>query len=1193
MIRLCEVFRFEVAYQLRRPSTYLYAGLLLVAAFLLLHGIDGGSSRINSPHAVATLSSLLGMVGMLVSAALFGEAATRDVQTGMHPLIYTAGVRTSEYLGGRFLAALAMNAAMLLAIPMGLLAGSLMPYMDPQMFGPTRPAAYLQPYVLLLLPNVLLVGVVLFTLAALTRQMMWAYLGGIGIFVAYLFMRLPGDQLADRTIAALADPLGTWLLQDLTRYWTPAQLNHELIGYPSLLVWNRLLWVACSALLLIVLHFRFRFAHASRASRRRNRNAKKDAAPSEGVRGKRHATPREFGTRARVHQTLAVARRAWGDIASSRAFLVILLGAVLFTILFGWNVSDNLFGTHTWSVTHLLAGDVIGTTLAPVIVLLIVAFAGELVWRERDLRVSAIGDAAPVPDWVTMLGRFLALVAMLVVLQLVLMGAGVTLQALQGWHRFEIGLYLRVLFGVSLTNYVLLAVMAMAVHVIVNHKFVAHLIVVLCYLFTVFAESLGIGHHLLVYGSEPDWTYSDMSGFGPFVAPIVWFTLYWASWALLLAIVARLFWVRGHDRAILPALAYARARLSHPVLRAGVVAVSLIGALGGFIFYNTNLLNEYRTASKAQSVVAEYERRYKQFQDAPQPRITSATLRVEIYPARRAASVVGTYQLVNDTGQAIDSLHVFVNPAVRTRSLTFDRPARRVMRDDQLPYEIHFLEKGLQPGDVLQLQFDVEFAALGFRNADEPTAVVVNGTFFDRYWLPTLGYQSGLELTDVESRQQQGLPPREPPPSARDVGPGDPRLNRTSERVLVDVVMGTDAEETAVTAGTLVREWRENGRRYFHYQTGEPLPFMHPFFSAQYAVVEDQLADVTLQVFHHPAHTVNVDRMLRSMRASLEYYGRAFGPYPFGQLRVVEFPRYASFARSYPQTIAFSEGSAFLTRVDEGDIDRPFFVVAHETAHQWWGHQLSTANVRGNALLSETLAQYSAMMVMEKALGAEHVRDFYRYEMDGYLHGRSVFSSTEVPLLDVENHHDHLSYHKGALAMYTLREHVGEDAVNEALRRFLARQRPGVPPNQTSLDLYRELQVATPVDLHPLLHDLFADVILWDVRAESARAEPTGSGSWRLTLEVQAAKLRADGAGNETSVPMNDLVEIGVFADPADGASDDAPLYLRQHRIRDGRQTITVEVSRRPAHVGIDPYAKLIQREASDNVVAVLVDAGL
>jgi hypothetical protein len=412
---------------------------------------------------------------------------------------------------------------------------------------------------------------------------------------------------------------------------------------------------------------------------------------------------------------------------------------------------------------------------------------------------------------------------------------------------------------------------------------------------------------------------------------------------------------------------------------------------------------------------------------------------------------------------------------------------------------------------------------------------------------------------------------------------------RDVELVDVETVIGTEPEQIAVTPGTLVREWRDKGRRYFQYRTNAPIRFGGAVFSAEYAVREAQWKGIPLRVYYHPTHDVNVDRMLRSMQASLAYYSEQFGPYQYRELRVVEFPRYASFARAHPHTIAFSEGSAFLTRIDSGDVDRTFFVVAHETAHQWWGGQVIPTRVPGAGMVSETLAQYSSMMVLETTYGTDMARRFYDYNLTEYLRGRSVFTNREAPLLDVERQ-PYVYYFKGAVAMYTLRDRLGADVVNGALRRFRDRYSGPSAPPATSRALYAELQAVTPDSLRPLLSDLFEHITLWSVRTDSVRAEPDGAGAWRVTLHVDASKVRADSVGRQTPITMDDLVEVGVFAEATQGSGLGETLYLKQHRIRSGKQAITVVVPRRPAQAGVDPYRKLIERERDDNVAEVVSD---
>ena len=1126
----------------------------------------------------------MGMLGLLVSAALFGDAAVRDIRVEMDPLLFTLSLQKAEYLGGRFLATLVANVVVVLAIPLGLAVTTLIGFPDPAGYGPFRLVAYLQSYLLFVLPNVVFAGAVLFATGVLARQMIPVYLGASGLFISYLLTVNVGGQIENPVLSLLADPVGIRALGEMTELWTAAERNTRLIGFPAELMWNRVVWLAVAAAVLAVLHRRFRFAHPDGGGRQRKVGRPIVEAESEWVGPV--DVPRvvgSFGVRTTARQTLAVARHSLAELVSSRWFVVVLLACTGLTMLWGWNVGATVFDTSTWPVTLLVAGMVLSERSVPLIWVLIVLYAGELVWKEREVGVAEMADAAPVPEGAALLGRVLALVAMLVMFQAASMLGGILIQALQGYYHFEIGLYLRIVFGLNLADYVLLAALAMTIHVVVNHKGLGHMTVLLAMLFLGgIARALGIRHHLLLYGTDPGWTYSDMNGFGPFVGPFVWFKLYWAAWALLLAVVAVLFWVRGREPGGRARLRQARARFTGPVARATGVAAVLILSLGGFIFYNTNVRNTYFTPDEVGAPLAEYEKLYGRYEGVAQPIITDLELRVEIYPDEPAVDLGGTYRMLNQTGEPIDSVHIFTAPGIRVGSISFDREAEPALVDEELGYRIYALERELDLGGSLQLEFDVAFRPRGFPNSGIQTDVVGNGAHFNRIWLPFVGYQPAYELPGEEVRERFGLAPQPPRPSPDDPEPGPSRFEpRNEERVHVETIIGTTPDQIAVTPGVLRRSWTEDGRRYFHYETEASVSFGATVFSAEYAVLEDRWNDVALSIFHHAAHSYNLDRMVLSMKESLEYYTEQFGPYPNSQLRIVEFPRYGGVGRAHPHTIAFTE-DVFLSRVREGEVDQPFFGTAHEVGHMWWGGMVSGAPVRGAGFLSESLANYSAMMVVEKTYGREAARRVYDFQMDRYLRGRALLSR-EVPLLEVEDQ-PYIAYRKGAIAMYTLRERIGDEAVNTALRRYFEKHSDAGAPRPTSLDLYAELRALTPDSLEYLLTDLFETVTLWDVEAERAVVQPTGTGEYEVTLHVTARKVRADSLGNETEVPMDDFIEIGVFAP---GAGLGERLHLGRHRIRSGEQTIRVTVPREPARAGIDPYSQLIDRQRDDNVVEV------
>ncbi|MFD3003434.1 ABC transporter permease/M1 family aminopeptidase [Pontibacter toksunensis] len=1020
---------------------------------------------------------------------------------------------------------------------------------------------------------------------------MASYVGGLVLFLGSLFAaEALVEQTALREVAALIDPFGFLAVRELITYWTPFERNTQLVELSGVLLWNRLIWVTFGVCMLAFLYVRFRFGHEA------ERGTKKQKATLSGQEVVlERTTPlivpftvKAYTFDVRVRQVLTIVRRSFGEIFASRFLLFIAVACLLFLFVAGWD-AWVVFDTPTWPVTYVVAREVLGQ-LPPLIYILVVLFSGELVWREREVGMSEITDAMPVPNWVLLFGKFGALILALAALQAVLMAGGILLQALKGYYNFELGLYVQILFGIQLADYALWAALALLVHVLVDQKYIGHLVFVLYYVFFSFGRRLlGIEHNMLLYPAAPGWTYSDMSGFGPFLSPYMWFKLYWGAWALLFAVLANLLWRRGWESGMQRRLREAGTRFTRPAAQWAAVAGLLLLGFGGFVFYNTNVLNDYRPFDERIARLAAYERRYKEYEDAPQPRIAGSSYHVEIYPEKPAIALRGTYLLHNLTAVPIDSVHLMVDPAIELREVSFDRQGRRVLEDKVHGYHILALEKALAPGDSLRLSFNSYFNSRGFTNSGAAAALVRNGTFIDYDRLPVMGYQPERELKNKALREEQGLAPRKPTPSVY-----DEEARRTPPRYAEwnhsESVIGTDLNQIAVAPGSLRRTWTESGRRYFHYKTDVPVKNVYSFFSADYQVLEDKWKDVQVQIFYHQAHQFNLKRMVRSVKASLDYYTEHFGPYRYPQIRIVEFPRHeGGYARAFPGTVAYSEALGFMARVEDG-IDYPFVVTAHEVAHQWWGGQFAAADVQGRRVLHETLAHYSALMVMEKTYGPGKVRQLLGQFQHRYLVGRQNRGHLEVPLL-LSDDQDYIHYDKGAVVMYALRDYIGEEQVNTALRRFLEKHRYSQAPYPTTLDLLQELRTITPDSLQYLLKDLFEEITVWDMRTRQVLAEPA-DGGYRVTLEMEGAKMKADSIGRARQVTMDDLVEIGLFAAAGEGEERGKPLYLRKHHLRSGRQTITVTVPQMPASAGIDPYHKLIEWTREDNVIEITPGKG-
>lgn len=1205
---------WEIRYYTRRISTWVYFAIYFTLGFLFmlatggafrqLSVVLGGGGKVlaNAPATVSALLTTLSLFGMSIVAAVAGNSIYRDYDARMESLVYTTPVSKGTFLGSRFVGTLIVNGIILLGLVVGMILATKTPWVQADKIAPFDLRAYAQPYFTLMMPNLLFTAAIFFALPALTREMLPNYVGGVVLLLGYLLSAQLLRDIAGKQTGALLDPFGLGAANVLTEYWSIADKNTRYVPLAGVLAANRAIWVAFGLGIFALAYNRFRFAYAvsePRGAVATTAVVSEPARPLEPVRlVSLPAAIRRFDLRARWIQYWSITTRSFWRVVRNPYFYVIAGAGVLYMVFVSQQI-DKLYGTTTWPVTYQMI-DVVNSSFGLFLLVIIAFYSGELVWAERDVKIAQITDAAPVPNGIAFLAKLTALAGVLVVLLLAIMLTGIAIQAAEGYTHFEIPVYLQALLGFRFADLMLLVVLAMAIHVLVNHKYVGHLLVFVAFLGLPFVYRwLGLDLKVYQYGGDSGLEYSDMNGWGAFARPFIYWKLYWGAFAVLLAVLTNLFWVRGEETHMSWRAHLARLRFGRAARGGAAIAAIAFLALGGFLYYNTAILNHFVSGSQQRTLRAEYERRYKRYENTPQPRITAVNVAVDLTPEKGSMRVQGHYVLRNKARVPIDTIHLQVDRDLRVRTMQFDRPDRVVLADSARGWYMRQLAVPLAPGDSLVLNFDFTRGRRGIANAIEDTDLASNGTFVENAgFMPEIGYQRHAELADDDQRKTEKLPPapRMKQPSDSSAW-GTNYVSPSADWLDYEATVSTSPDQIAITSGSLQREWTQGGRRYFHYKMDSPILNLWAFQSARYATAIDHWAApdgrvIDITVYYHPTHPWNVQRMIYAVKKSLAYYTANFGPYQHREVRIVEFPRYdGNFAQSLPNTIPYSEAVGFIARVkSDDDIDYPFYVTAHEVSHQWWAHQVIGADAAGATMLSETLAQYSALRVMEKEFGSANMRRFLEYELDRYLTGRSAERKRELPI-ELNENQPYIHYNKGSLVMYALGDYIGEERMNRAIRGFLNAEKFRGPPYPTSLELVDSLRAATPDSLKYIIKDLFETITLYELRADSAIATDAPNGQYRLDLYLTSRKLRADTLGAEMEIPMHDWVDIGVYVRPARGQEtldrNGVPIYLEKQLVHDGPQHITLTVAERPSRAGIDPLHKLISRLTAANTIGV------
>jgi len=1191
------IFKFEVRRWFRTIATYIYILVLFLCAFffgLVIGGVipeatvnlGGEKIFVNSPVIIDQLfTSFNSLIGLVIIVAVIGNSVLKDFTSNTASLIFTTPVSKFNYLFGRFTASLFISLIILSATGLGLMAAFASPWVNADRMGAFHLSYYLVTYWQSVIPNALLGGAIFFAVSLIARDIFIIWLSLVILFIAIGVSNSYFSSLEHETLSAMIDPWGSHAKRVISKYWTTYQKNHYTYPMTGLFLMNRLMWIGISFVLLGIGYGFFSFTSTPRRlsfgkTKLKENITHKFKLPDLNI----DALPKaktSFGMGAYLKNLWGLSINECKGLLRNIYFRIILLFGMLLLFLVSIQLG-KLYDTATYPVTYMVAEYFEGT-FHLIIIIITIMFAGELVWKSRDFRMSNILDALPVPNWVFYMSKMIGLMFMQVILLLLIMVCGIIVQTVMGYMHYEVGVYLGYLFGFKLLDLWYLAILAVLVQTLVGNKYVGYFIVAIFYIWNSSFAQLILKRNLFVFMSDPGVEYSDMNGFAHALYPYLVYKLYWGGLAICFAALSSLLWARGSETGLKRRWQNAKLKEARAGWVGVVIGLIVFISCGSFVYYNTNVENKFRSDFQQEELQAQYERKYKKYDRIPQPKITSVKVNVDIYPKERSLHASGTYTLRNKTAQSIDSVHLLISDEAKLSKVSFSTGIRSTYYDSVIGYRIYTLAKALQPGDSMTLSFTTDLITKGFtENFTGLGAPLYNGTFMNNTsFLPSIGYNRGIEVSNNNTRKKHKLAYRRTENAINDTAAYYyNELSADADFINFEAIVSTVPDQIAIAPGYLQREWTENGRRYFHYKMDSPILNFYSFLSARYQVKKEKWNDVSLEIYYQKGHEYNLQRMFDGMKKSLDYYTTHFSPYQHKQVRILEFPRYSTFAQSFPNTIPFSEGIGFIADVEDSsseDINYPLYITAHEVAHQWWAHQVIGADVEGSVILVETLAQYGALMVMQKDYPEEKLRKFLKYEMDRYLSARSNEGEKEKPLAYIDAGQGYIRYEKGGVEMYALSHYLGEDSLNAALSRFVHQYGFQGPPYPTSLDLVRYIRQVTPDSMQYFVTDVFDNITLYKNKVADAKMSKASDGKYTVNFSVESQKLYSDSAGYEKVVPSNDYVEVGLFN------KNRKLIKLERYKLPGGTTKLTISSDEKPEKIVVDPNVLLIDKDLKDN----------
>ena len=1213
---LSKIYWFEINSWFNKPAFYIYAVLTLGASLLLMGAtvgaFDNSTSTVtslqiaNSPNGLLQIVLGLNIYLFLLFPAIVGASIHKDFKYNVHKVMYSFPFDKKSYFWGKYLSSITICLILTLAVFVGAFSGMIMSGVNEEMIGPHSFKPYLDIFLYYVLPGVILFGSIVFAVVTFSRSVVAGFVVMIAIFIVQGVLDTALNNEDYETAAALADPFGMTANINHTKYWTIDEKNNNAIPFTGLIIWNKIIWLAISFLILFWSYASFDFKVLPKGWKFWKRSDQLLSSASHQIaRAQKIILPdvnRSFGFVQNLKSAWLLTKIDLRYILKGGPFVVITILGLL-VILLTFLVSGMMFETPTLPTTRYML-ERAGGIFSFFIFLLTLVYTGLAINRKKNDNIYQLEDVTPSYDWSFVLSKFMTISLMQAILFLVPLVGGIIYQAYNGYFDFELGVYLRDLYTVQWPKIIPWTLLLILVYTLVPNFYVGLVLGIALFIGIGFLDRIGIEQDVFTYNSGQGIRYSDISGYGWYTSAFYFYRIYWILGGLVFTLLGWLAWRRGTTPTIKD---WFRRLKKNFTLRSGAltaVIFALFISMGYCIYYHDNVIDNFTPSKEREAQRADYEKMFSHYKQKSQPRIIDINLDVELYPEAGDLDANGSYIMTNKTAHAIDTL--FVSYSWIEPELSFNRASEEVLRDTVMEVKLIKFDPPILPFDTVKMDFIVKNKENHIFSKYSP--VVSNGTFFNNSQFPSIGYQESVELTDRKQRQKYGMEDKERMPSPYDsIARLDHALGNAADWVSFEIKIGTSSDQIAMAPGNLVREWEEDNRKYYHYKMKRPMVNFYNICSARYSVKKEKWNDVELSIYYHEDHDYNLDRMMLALKDGLDYFTSEYGPYQHDQMRILEVPR-VGFAQSFANTVPFSENVGFVAKPDdgkEGGVDYTYAITAHELAHQWWGHQVIGAGAQGATMIIESLSEYSSLKVLEKRYGKDKMRKFLKNALDKYLFQRSLEQKKEQPLMFVEGQ-PYIHYNKGSMVFYALSEYLGEKKFNNILKDFIDSTAFQEAPYTTSIEFVDLIKKNTPDSFMYVIEDMFENITLYDNRVTNASYVDNGDGTYTIDMTAEVTKYRTDSKGkqqfyNQDSVmmtfekegvkrpiksyPLTDYVEVGIFGigEDNEGEEEETELYLGLHKITDIENKFTITVNEEPREVGIDPYNKLIDRDSNDN----------
>lgn len=1173
------IFKYELGYLFRNPAVYIYGSVSFLFGLITMAGNAGAFNdtgvlihkTANSPYALFSLMSMFSKLIIFMIPAIIGNSVFRDFKTNSHSILFSYPVKKISYLSGKFLSSFTCLILISLLFFIGCYFGTQLPGTDKMLITTFQLSVYLQMYLFYLIPDLLFTGILVFSITVLTRRSE----AGFMIIVILLILReliLRLTAGTDMSFAAMIfEPFGETATNFYTGVWSFSEHNSNGIPFGKYIILNRVCWIIITTVISVITYnlFSLSYNKVSFIFRKIKNKVKTPVHSGSIIRINLPVIKYNYSIFSCIKSSWIISGKEFYSVIKDGPFKSIVIAGSVFVYVM-LSQMNAPYGVKVLPVTWvMLAFPVLFFSL--LINFVTFLYSGVLVNRAGTYRMDQLTDTTAMPNWSLTLSKLFTLIKIQSLLLSVILLTGIFVQISGGYYNIELSHYIFDLYVIHLSGFVIWAFAALFIQSLFSNTASGLLFLILIFFGVSEIHLAGIEKFIYRFNQNPIpgfyLNYSDLSGYGHSLIPYFIYKAYWFLLGIFIFTITFLFLKRGLYHSLRERFVTATDNIR--IRTAIPLTALLIIFLGTGFLINYNEVNSIRILSQndKDKILSEADNKYGHLRNFVQPRIVSVNVRIDLFPEESYFLSKGNYILVNRSDTPVESLLVNSSLDVSTE-FHIDKENNSVLTDTLSGFAILKLKHKLLPGDSINFSFEVKSIAnsLFYNNSK----VEKNGTYITSLIYPSIGYRPynySAEPFDSSALNNH-------------------YRSFDSDYIDLEVTVSTSEDQIAVAPGYVRSKWQDNNRNYFHYCSDSPVTNDFAIVSGKFEIARDKWNDVDIEIYHYKEHSYNINHMINGLKSTLEYCGNNFSPYQHRQIRIIEYSRsIGEFAQSFANTIPYSE-TGFIIDIDdkrESGINLPFAGASHELAHQWWGMQVIPADVKGSKMVTESMAEYVSLKVIEKEYGRNKALEFLEKSMNTYLKNSNENEGIEPPLIyNTGNEKAFIPYQKGMLALNAMSYYLGEEKFNNALKNYIQKAKFRGAPYTTSVEFTDHIRNATPDSLKYLIHDLFETVTFYDNRIMKSETAQQSKNEYEIRLSFEVNKYKKSGDGNINSpLPPDDLIQIGFYKD----SSDEIPFEYKWLRVIQKENHIKFVLDYKPEKIILDPNFLIIDKNTKDNIL--------